>query len=299
MTDIADRPAETASDTVPDTEFVTFWNEVLAPKFIRFRHVLVGGLSRHSAQVLPTLPVKPGDAVLDVGCGFGDTAIALARRVAPGGHVLGVDCVEDFMEYGRDDAAAEGIENVAFRRADAEIALPEAEFDFVFSRFGTMFFTNPVPALRNMRKALKPGGRMVHIVWRNRADNPALTRAKMVVLDYLPEPGDDAATCGPGPFSMADEEKVRAQMTAAGYTDIGFERVDEKMMIGRDAADAIAFQLAVGPAGEVFREAGELAEAKRGEIEAALTAMYDAQDRDGDGIWMDTSSWVISARNPG
>lgn len=203
------------------------------------------------------------------------------------------------MDYGRADAATAGLTNIRFERADAEIALPRGEFDFVFSRFGTMFFTNPVAAMRNMRLALKPGGRMVHIVWRAREDNPALSRAKTIILDYLPEPGDDAATCGPGPFSMADQDMVTAQMTAAGFTDIAFERVDERMMIGRDARDAIDFQLAVGPAGEVFREAGDLAERKRPEIEAALTAMYETQERDADGIWMDTSSWVISARNPG
>jgi ubiquinone/menaquinone biosynthesis C-methylase UbiE len=282
-----------------DTDFVVFWNEVLAPKFIRFKHVLVGGLSGHSAKILPKLPVKPGDAVLDVGCGFGDTAIALAERVAPDGQVLAVDCVEDFMDFGRADAAARGVDNLRFARADAEIALPKGAFDFVFSRFGTMFFTNPVPALRNMRQALKPGGRMVHIVWRRKADNPAWARAQDIVLEHLPEPGDDAATCGPGPFSMADQETVTAQMEAAGYTDIAFERVDVPIMMGRDASDAIAFQLSVGPAGEVYREAGDLAEQKRPEIVAALTEMYEAQHRDDEGIWMDSSSWVISARNPG
>src|SRR5690606_1618849 len=137
--------------------------------------------------------------------------------------------------------------------------------DFVFARFGTMFFANPVAGLRNMRKALRPDGRMVHIVWRRRADNPWLSMAKDVVTRFLPEPGADAQTCGPGPFSMSDQETVTAMMTAAGYDNIEFRRVDAPVLVGKDVQDAIDFQLAIGPAGEVFREAGAEAEEKRRE----------------------------------
>ena len=104
---------------------------------------------------------------------------------------------------------------------------------------------------------------MVHIVWRTRADNPWLSMAKDVVRRFLPEPGTDALTCGPGPFSMSDETTVRAMMKAAGYDEIEFRRVDVPVLIGNDVADAIAFQLVIGPAGEVFREAGAEAEEKR------------------------------------
>lgn len=140
---------------------------------------------------------------------------------------------------------------------------------------------------------------MAHIVWRDPADNPWLSMAKDIVLQYLPAPGEDARTCGPGPFSMADEATVRKMMEIAGYTDIAFERVDAPVRVGDDVEDAIAFQLAIGPAGEVFREAGDLAEQKRPEIEAALAEAIGGQARDSDGIVIDSSSWVISARNPG
>jgi ubiquinone/menaquinone biosynthesis C-methylase UbiE len=282
-----------------DTEFVRFWNEVLAPKFIRFRHILVGGLTHHSAAVFPKLPVKAGDRVLDVGCGFGDTAIALARVVGPEGEVIGIDCCDAFLDIAREELAKTDLANVRFQRGDAEIALPDAAVDFVFARFGTMFFANPVAGLRNMRKALRPGGMMTHIVWRQRADNPWLSMARDVVLEFLPAPGDDARTCGPGPFSMSDEATVRKMMEIAGYEDITFERVDAPVLVGNNVQDAIDFQLAIGPAGEVYREAGAAAEARRGEIEAALAAAIDRQKREGDGILMDSSSWVISGRNPG
>jgi ubiquinone/menaquinone biosynthesis C-methylase UbiE len=292
--------ADTATgDAREDTEFVRFWNEVLAPKFTRFRHVLVGGLTYHSEAVFPKLPVRAGDRVLDVGCGWGDTAMKLARLVGPEGEVVGIDCCDAFLADATADLAETDLGNVTFLRGDAEVALPEGEFDFVFSRFGTMFFANPVAGLRNMRRALRPGGRMVHIVWRDRADNPWLSIARDIVLDFLPAPGEEARTCGPGPFSMSDEATVRKMMEIAGFTDIAFERVDAPVRVGDDVQDAIAFQLAIGPAGEVFREAGDLAEEKRPEIEAALARAIDAQVRDADGIVIDSSSWVISARNPG
>lgn len=287
-----------AWEPAEDTAFVRFWNEVLAPKFIRFKHILVGGLTHHSEAIFPTLPVRPGDRVLDVGCGFGDTAIKLAALVGPSGEVTGIDCCDAFLDHASKDAAARGVTNVRFVRGDAEIALPKNAYDFVFARFGTMFFANPVAGLRNMRKALKPGGRMVHIVWRNRKDNPWLSMARNVVLEFLPPPGADAQTCGPGPFSMSDEQTVRGMMRSAGYANIEFRRVDAPVLVGRSITDAIAFQLAIGPAGEVFREAGAFAEERRPEIEAALAEAIGRQRTEADGIVMPSSSWVISATNP-
>lgn len=284
--------------TSDDTSFVRFWNEVLAPKFFRFKHILVGGLTRHSEAVFPTLNVRKGEKILDVGCGFGDTTIKLAELVGPSGQVVGIDCCDAFLEFAREDAAARALTNVSFIRGDAEIALPTSQFDFVFARFGTMFFANPVAGLRNMRKALRPGGRMVHIVWRNRADNPWLSMAKQEVLRFLPEPGAGAQTCGPGPFSMAEESSVKMMMMSAGYEQVEFRRVDAPVIIGANVADAVAFQLAIGPAGEVFREAGAAAEEKREQIEAALAEAINRQKLSAEGIVMESSSWVISAINP-
>ncbi|MGO1117681.1 class I SAM-dependent methyltransferase [Rhodovibrionaceae bacterium A322] len=287
-----------ASEQVGDAEFVEFWNDILVPKFIRFKHILVGGLTHHSEAIFPNLTVREGDSVLDVGCGFGDTALKLAHRVGPRGRVVGVDCCDAFMDFGRQAAEEEGLGNLEFRNGDVLIMPFEPEYDFVFSRFGTMFFSNPVVALRNMRSALKPGGTMTHIVWRSPYDNPWLSMAKEVVLGFLPPPGVDGRSCGPGPFSMANEEMVAGMMTSAGFEDIEFERVDAPVLVGHSIQDAIDFQLSIGPAGEVFREAGQEAEDKRSEIEAALAEAISSQKVEADGIVMRSSSWVITARNP-
>ena len=279
------------------TEFVDFWNEVLVPKFIKYRHVLVGGLTHHSAEIFPSLKVREGDRAVDVGCGFGDTAIELAQRVGSKGSVLGIDCCDAFLEIARDDAAAAGVENVAFVNADVQFYPFEGDFDFCFSRFGTQFFENPVAGLKSMRRSLKPGGTMTMIVWRGVEDNPWLGMAKDIVLRFLPPPGDDGRSCGPGPFSMASERLVTQQLEIAGYTGLKFERVDAPLMVGNSPDDAVGFQLALGPAGEVFREAGEEAEKQRAEITAALLSEL-GQYETGEGVVLPSSSWVITAHNP-
>jgi ubiquinone/menaquinone biosynthesis C-methylase UbiE len=280
------------------SQYVEFWNNVLVPKFVRWKHIIVDGLTLHSAKIFPTLPVKPGDKVMDAGCGFGDTAIELARRVGPTGSVLAVDCCDGFLEYGRRDAKAAAIANITFLEADVQTYPFEPVHDFCFSRFGTQFFENPVAGLRNMRKSLKPGGIMTMIVWRGIKDNPWLGHAKEIVLRFLPPPGENAQTCGPGPFSMADPEVVTKQLEIAGYKDIEFERIDAQVFVGKDVDDATAFQLAIGPAGEVYREAGKLAEQRHDEIAAALKAELAKYVRP-NGVMMDSSSWKVTARNPG
>jgi ubiquinone/menaquinone biosynthesis C-methylase UbiE len=266
--------------TAPRSEYVDFWNTILVPKFVRWRHILVDGLTLHSAKVFPSLPVREGDKVLDAGCGFGDTAMELARRVGPSGSVLAVDCCEGFLEYGRRDAEAAGIKNITFLEADVQTYPFQPVHDFCFSRFGTQFFENPVAGLRNMRKSLKPGGIMTMIVWRGIKDNPWLGHAKEIVLQFLPPPGENALTCGPGPFSMADTGVVTKQLD-----------------VGKDLDDAVGFQLAIGPAGEVYREAGKLAEERHEEIAAALKAALAKYQRP-NGIMMESSSWKVTARNP-
>jgi ubiquinone/menaquinone biosynthesis C-methylase UbiE len=284
--------------TAPRSQYVDFWNNVLVPKFVRWRHILVGGLTLHSAKVFPSLAVRAGDAAVDAGCGFGDTAMQLARLVGPTGSVLAVDCCDGFLEYGRRDAKAAGVDNITFLEADVQTYPFAPVHDFCFSRFGTQFFENPVAGLRNMRKSLKPGGIMTMIVWRGINDNPWLGFAKEVVLQYLPPPGENALTCGPGPFSMADTGVVTKQLEIAGYKDIRFEQIDAQVFVGKDLEDAVAFQLAIGPAGEVYREAGTFAEQRHDEIAKALRAEL-ARYQQPDGVMMDSSSWKVTATNPG
>ncbi|NIM29387.1 MAG: methyltransferase domain-containing protein [Gammaproteobacteria bacterium] len=287
----------TAPAAASSSEFVDFWNDILVPKFVKYRHILVGGLTHHSERVFPRLEVREGDKVVDVGCGFGDTAILLAKRVGPSGSVLGIDCCEAFLEFARADAAAAGVTNVTFVEGDVQGYPFDSTYDFCFARFGTQFFENPVAGLRSMRNSLRPGGIMTMIVWRTIDDNPWLGMPREIILRHLPPPGEDARTCGPGPFSMADEQMVTKQLEIAGYDEIEFERIDAPLMVGNTVEDAIGFQLALGPAGEVYREAGAEAESKHDEIVAALANELAKYVTD-EGVVMQSSSWKVRARNP-
>jgi SAM-dependent methyltransferase len=287
------------NDAAVTNEFTAFWNDVLVAKFERFRNILMDGLSLHSRIPFETLDVPRGSKVLDVGCGWGDTAIELAMKTGPEGSVLGLDCCDVFLEKGRRDARTAGLHNVRFVEADVQAYRFERDFDLCFSRFGMMFFANPVAAMRNIRSALKPGGRLVFITWRTLDDNPWAGMPKRVVLQFLPPPGEDAATCGPGPFSMANSDVVSAQLKAAGFVDPTYVRVDGPVMVGRDVEQAVDFQMALGPAGEIVREAGAEAERRKDEIERALRAELARYRQDDGSIVLQSSSWTVTARNPG
>ena len=221
------------------SDFVKFWNETLCDKFNKYQNILMDGLSYHSRVPLAQLELPAGSQVLDVGCGWGDTAIELAQKVGPNGRALGIDCVDDFLDYGKTEAKTQNVRNVDFIAADVQTYPFRSDYDLCFSRFGIMFFENPVFAMRNIRKSLKPGGRLLFITWRTINDNPWFGVPKKLVLDFLPPPSDGAQTCGPGPFSMASQNMVTMQLQVAGFENITFQRNDGTVMVDRDVEQAI------------------------------------------------------------
>lgn len=280
---------------------VEAWNTVLFDKFERFKHLLVAGLAGHSDELLSRGHFRTGDRVLDVGCGFGDSTIKIAGLVGPSGEAVGVDCASRFIETGVRDAAALGIPNAMFFVADVQDDDLRGPYDHAFARFGTMFFMSPVPALRNIRKALRPGGRFAQIVWRKREDNPWLHDAELRVREIVPvvaHEDTDQVHCGPGPFSMSGPDMVSSMLKAAGYAGIVFERFDADICIGRDLDEAVEFALALGPAGEIIRLAGADGERLRPQVSAALRETLSRYARK-DGVWAPSSTWFITARNPG
>ncbi len=279
-------------------EAVGAWNGVLFDRFLEFRDVVVSALGAHGTRALELHPPQSGEQVLDVGCGFGDTTIEIGRMVGPDGRAVGIDAAERFVESAREEAAQAGASNVSFEAGDLETSRPRQEFDRVFSRFGTMFFANPVAAMRNIRGALVPGGRLCMVVWRQKIDNELMYRAEQVVEQFVTEDEDsDELTCGPGPFSMAGADTTSDILIGAGFEDVEFHRSDIDARFADDLDRAIAFITALGPAGEVLRLAGDEAIEMRPQIEAALQEAFAEYVR-GDGVYAKTSTWIVSAANP-
>jgi ubiquinone/menaquinone biosynthesis C-methylase UbiE len=279
--------------------FVECWNEILTPKWIRFRHLLSGNGKIHSDIAYADFDIRPGDKVLDIGCGFGETVLEIGQMVGPTGEVVGIDCTDAFLEIATRERDLAGMTNVRYEIGDAQVCdLPESYFDVVYSRFGVMFFESAVRALRNASRALKPGGRVCLIVWRSLADNPCWGAAKEIALRHLPPPGDNAATCGPGPFSMASEETDRAMLEAAGFPEVElFKRIDADVCIGRNIEEAIDYQILVGPSGEIVREAGAEGQRKLPAIRQDLRELMEPYLR-AEGVFMPSSTWAIMARKP-
>jgi SAM-dependent methyltransferase len=172
-------------------------------------------------------------------------------------------------------------------------------FDYAFSRMGTMFFANPVAALRNVREALSPGGLLNMVVWRRKPDNEFMHRAELVVAEYLEEPEEyDVPPSGPGPFSMANADTVSDVLKNAGYEDIRLARQDLPYKIGNDLEHAVAFSMALGPAAAVLRTWGARVDEIKPTIAADLRKAFADFVVDDGAVVSPTSTWAITARAP-
>jgi SAM-dependent methyltransferase len=274
------------------------WSGPLFECFVEYRDLVAGGLGAHGEAAMAAHPPRPGDRVVDLGCGFGDTTQRLAGLVGPDGDVLGIDVSEPFIELAQREAEEADAANVRFAVGDVQITEFEESFDYAFSRMGIMFFANPVQALRNVCKALSPGGRLCAVVWRRKLDNEWVRRAEEIVDKYLDHPEEtDQPTCGPGPFSMANADTVSEQFKIAGFEQIELRRCDLPLKIGRDLDHAVEFNMALGPAGEVLRLWEDRIEEIKPKIAAELRGAL--ADLDGpNGVYAPASTWIISARAP-
>ncbi|MFN8159815.1 MAG: class I SAM-dependent methyltransferase [Solirubrobacterales bacterium] len=292
----ADRPVVAAENE----EATEAWSGVLFERFVEYRDLVVDGLGRHGERAMSAHPPRDGDRVLDIGCGFGDTTQRLAALAAPGGEAVGIDVSEPFVRASIAEAERAGATRVSFLAGDVQVMELPGQFDYAFSRMGIMFFANPVAAFRNVHASLRPGGRLVGVVWRRKLDNPWVHRAEQVVDRYLEEPEEtDQPTCGPGPFSMADADTVSEQLRIAGFDEISLERCDLPIKIGHDLDHAVAFNMALGPAAELIRLSGTEAERLRPRLESEIREVIEDFDQGPDGVVAPASTWIISATRAG
>ncbi|MGH1463165.1 MAG: class I SAM-dependent methyltransferase [Neptuniibacter sp.] len=277
------------------------WNTVLFDKFSRFKYLFIEGYASISEEIFSRELFAPGAKVLDVGCGFGDSTIEIAKAVGPTGQAVGVDCASNFIAECQRLASEAALSNAQFLQADVEADALGEDYDEAFARFGTMFFTMPGRAMANIFQSLKPGGRFTQVVWRKREDNPWLHDAERCVKEIVPvvsHDDTDAVHCGPGPFSMAGPDMVSDMLSHVGFEKIRFERFDTSICIGRNLEEAVHFALEIGPAGEIIRLAEEEGERLRSTVKEALADVIASHKRPDGSIWAPSSAWFVTSHKP-
>lgn len=249
-------------------------------------------LRLHNEVLRRAAGVRPGDHVLDVGCGTGLTT-RQAARAAGAGSAFGVDVSATVIARARELAQAEGLRNVTFAHADAQVHrfAPE-RFDLAISRFGTMFFDDSVAAFANIGRALRPAGRLVMMVWQAHDRNEW-----EVVIRRCLQAGDGPASAAhgaPDPFALADPPAVTEILQAAGFAGVTFTDVHEPVCYGADVATALAWIRSFTCTSEILKRLDPAAASSAVEcLRGALTARLS-----GDGVWFDSRAWIVTAHRP-
>ncbi|HEX2812088.1 MAG TPA: class I SAM-dependent methyltransferase [Sphingopyxis sp.] len=277
---------------------VADWNGRSGEQWVANQARLDAMLDAFGDAAIEAAAIGEGEQILDVGCGAGATSQALAARVGPRGHVLGVDISAPLIDRAREAALAGA--PLAFELADAgTAALPGQAFDLLFSRFGVMFFDDPAAAFAHMRGALKPGGRLAFVCWRGGAENDWVRLPMAAVADLipLPPPPDPEA---PGPFSFGDSGRVARILTDAGFVDVSIAPFDHPVPFGhgetREAAvdNAVDMAFQVGPLARLLAQQPDEIRARAA---AAVRRAFAAKPGDRS-VMIDGAAWIVTARNP-
>ena len=239
-----------------NAEQIRVWNEVNPARWIAMRRPFDRALGPFGRAAMEALAPRPGELALDVGCGFGETTVELARAC---GAAIGVDVSEPMLAIAR----AEAPPGVSYLCADAQTHAFEQRFDLVFSRFGIMFFEDRAAAFANLRRAMSPGARFASVVWGAASENEWVQLPLRVVRRHMPVP--DPST-GPGPFSLSDPAAFSRLLSASGFVDVSVRPLD--LPFEGDAT----FLMQAGPVAAALREAGAAGEALRPILEAELRA---------------------------
>lgn len=272
-----------------------YWNEVSGPKWVSLADTVNEQIEPLGLTAMDAAGVAPGQRVLDVGCGCGQTTLELAKRVGAGGRVMGVDISAPMLEdaRARTGRAANDAGSIELVEGDAQVhAFEPGAFDLVFSRFGVMFFEDPVAAFRNLKGAAKVGGNLCFICWQAITKNPWMlvpAGAAAQHVEMPPPPPADA----PGPFAFADAERLASMLEEAGWSDVACEDYSGELSVGQGRAlsEIIEFLQQMGPAGNALREATPEARAKVTETMNDVLAPYYT----GDALRMGFSTWIVRA----
>lgn len=271
------------------------WNGVLGQTWAQMQGDVGAVVAPFGEAALNVAAARPGERVLDIGCGCGDTTIAIASLVGEQGAVLGVDVSQPMLDVALERAKGTGFAQLEFRNADASVATLPAANDLLFSRFGVMFFSQPSAAFGHMRLSLKPGARCVFVCWRAPRDNPwamAPLVAARAAMNVTQPPADRNA---PGPFAFADDVRVRGILADAGFADIVITRHDAPVTYGATPRAAAERALRAGPTSRFVRDMGE---AQRPHILDAVEQAFEQLAAPDGRVSLTGSAWIVTASNP-
>ena len=267
------------------------WNAAAGQTWVHFQEQLDRQIAPLGLAALNALAPRTGEAVIDIGCGCGQTSLDLAGAVGRDGRVVGVDVSGPMLAVARQRPIPDSVTRPAFREVDAQTGdLGHAVFDAAFSRFGVMFFSDPIAAFSNIRQALKPHGRLSFVCWRALQENPWMLAPLGAARPFLP-PTPAPDPLAPGPFAFADASRVRSILGAAGFGSVHVEPFDTPIGCG-DVDSTLALTLKVGPLGSALRENPQYKDAVTGAVRDVL-ARYATPD----GVWMPAAVWIVGARN--
>ena len=278
----------------PNAQQHAYWNEVAGPKWVQLDAQINDQIEALGLEAIERAAPQPGESVLDVGCGCGHSSQELARRVGKKGRVVGVDLSEPMLALAR--SRASDLPQLGYDAADAQSHMFAAGgFDLVFSRFGVMFFEDPLAAFSNLFDALVPRGRFVFVCWQEIGRNPWMAVPGAAAMQHLdrPAPPDPFA---PGPFAFADANRVAGMLEAAGFEAVRHASHEGQVTVGRGLSgeQILEFLLQMGPAGAAMREAPPEVQKR---VRVSVSEAVEPLMTDG-GMVADAATWIVHAEKP-
>ncbi len=271
---------------------IEYWNGPTAQKWIRYQERLDEAIAGYSERALSQLGAAPDESILDVGCGTGTTLLRIARAVGSSGHVTGLDVSAPMLRRARERTAA--LPHVRLVQGDAaHVELPR-RFDALFSRFGVMFFHDPLAAFTRLRSALEPGGRLTFLCWQPIERNAWVMDLMKELRELLP-PAPPPSPTGPGPFSLGDASHLATLVAGAGFDEVQLEGLELPLCVSTTGVEgAVDFTANIGPAARAIAEHGA---EMRPAIEARLRTLME-QTAVGDRVELGSAAWLVSAVRP-
>jgi SAM-dependent methyltransferase len=282
------------ADAPANQEQIRYWNEQGGPRWVQRQQQLDAQINPLGLVAMQRAGVKPGEQVLDVGCGCGQTALELAQRVGTSGSVMGVDISQPMLARARERQQELSLKNLEFLHADAQTyAFARERFDLIFSRFGVMFFDNPAAAFANLRTALRSAGRLCFLCWQPLEKNEWARVPYLAATRHVQPPAPPAPDA-PGPFAFANPDRVRRLLETGGFKDVSCESYETELSMGgaKTVDEAVEFSLELGPLARLLGDAGMDVRTRVAQAVREALTPYVTQH----GISLRGAAWIVFAR---